>query len=38
MPDFMPMLRGAFPILAGLAVFVGLVKFVQFVARRWKNV
>lgn len=37
MPDFMPMLRGAFPILVCLALFVGVIKFIVFVVHRWKN-
>lgn len=38
MPDFMPLLRGVWPVFVCLALFVAIIQFIKFVMRRWKNV
>lgn len=37
MPDFMPMLTANAPAILGVLLFVGVIQFVAFVARRWKS-
>lgn len=37
MPDFVPLLRGVWPVLALLALFVAAIKLIEFLRRRWKN-
>jgi uncharacterized membrane protein len=37
MPDFWPLIRAALPTLVGVLIFVGVIKFVAFVARRFRS-
>lgn len=37
MPDFIPLLVGVWPVLFGVFAFVAIIKFIEFVVRRWKN-
>lgn len=38
MPSFWPMIKANAPVIIGALLFVGVIHFIAFVVRRWKNV